>query len=623
MRDQAALDEAVRARRRALRRPGRRPGHRRLHRWRHGGLEHAGRAVVRPCWPSTWRAPGAWPRRPCRPSCDGPSPARDGSWRWPRRAERWASTCWPPTARPSTASSASSAAWPPSWGRTGSRPTRWRPARRPPPCSTPAPPSTACAEPGGVRRPAPAAPAAGPRRAGCSHRLAVRPGKQRHHRRRPSGRRRHDGPLSGRPDRLPLPAGPAAWSADPSSAPAAGPGVLVGGAPVRVLRLRAGRRRRVDRWAPASLSAPARAAGPGPSPARRRHRPPPPGTRRRSPAVGGHGGDPGAGSAPTGWRRTLTALGAAAAVIVVDDGSLAPVASDRQRASSATGLRVARRRPVTPGGGPPPPTWSPSSTRTASRRPVGSTACSPISPTEPSARPGPADRQLGAGLQLAVPPTSGSRSPLDLGPREALVAARAAPCRTCRRRPCSCAGRPWTRCTGFDEALRFGEDVDLVWRLIRLGWRVRYQPAATVAHPARDDLRGLAAAALRYGRSAAPLWLPGTARRWRRWRYRPGQPAWALALRAAIRGRRPPWWRPRRRPLARRAGARPGHGQARGRAGAAAATCGRDGRSPAPSGGPGCPRLMLPVQGPLGPGSALAAALAIPPLAEWVRSDRR
>ncbi|MGY2128006.1 mycofactocin biosynthesis glycosyltransferase MftF [Blastococcus sp. SYSU DS0617] len=35
---------------------------------------------------------------------------------------------------------------------------------------------------------------------------------------------------------------------------------------------------------------------------------------------------------------------------------------------------------------------------------------------------------------------------------------------------------------GFDEALRVAEDVDLVWRLTAAGWRVRYDPAAEVAH---------------------------------------------------------------------------------------------------------------------------------------------
>ncbi len=58
---------------------------------------------------------------------------------------------------------------------------------------------------------------------------------------------------------------------------------------------------------------------------------------------------------------------------------------------------------------------------------------------------------------------------------------------------------------GFDEGLRFGEDVDLVWRLGRMGWRVRYEPSAAVSHPARRDPGAWARQRYEYGRSAAPL----------------------------------------------------------------------------------------------------------------------
>lgn len=57
---------------------------------------------------------------------------------------------------------------------------------------------------------------------------------------------------------------------------------------------------------------------------------------------------------------------------------------------------------------------------------------------------------------------------------------------------------------GFDESLRLGEDVDLVWRLAAAGHHVRYDPVVTVAH----ELRPLAAWARRrfdYGTSAADL----------------------------------------------------------------------------------------------------------------------
>jgi len=58
---------------------------------------------------------------------------------------------------------------------------------------------------------------------------------------------------------------------------------------------------------------------------------------------------------------------------------------------------------------------------------------------------------------------------------------------------------------GFDEALRVGEDVDLVWRLTAAGHRVRYVPQVRVQHHEPVGWRGLLVRRFRYGRSAAPL----------------------------------------------------------------------------------------------------------------------
>jgi len=58
---------------------------------------------------------------------------------------------------------------------------------------------------------------------------------------------------------------------------------------------------------------------------------------------------------------------------------------------------------------------------------------------------------------------------------------------------------------GFDTSLRFGEDVDLVWRLGAAGWSVRYDPRHRAAHPARPDLGSWIRQRFAYGRSAAPL----------------------------------------------------------------------------------------------------------------------
>lgn len=59
--------------------------------------------------------------------------------------------------------------------------------------------------------------------------------------------------------------------------------------------------------------------------------------------------------------------------------------------------------------------------------------------------------------------------------------------------------------TGFDPALRYGEDVDFIWRLHDAGWRVRYDPSVQVKHPEPQALGTLLARRLRYGTSAAPL----------------------------------------------------------------------------------------------------------------------
>jgi mycofactocin glycosyltransferase len=69
---------------------------------------------------------------------------------------------------------------------------------------------------------------------------------------------------------------------------------------------------------------------------------------------------------------------------------------------------------------------------------------------------------------------------------------------------------------GFDESMQVAEDVDLVWRLAAAGWRVRYDPAARVAHDHRvaagEWLRrrafygtGAALLAQRHGTAVAPV----------------------------------------------------------------------------------------------------------------------
>ncbi|WP_222194666.1 mycofactocin biosynthesis glycosyltransferase MftF [Modestobacter italicus] len=104
-------------------------------------------------------------------------------------------------------------------------------------------------------------------------------------------------------------------------------------------------------------------------------------------------------------------------------------------------------------------------------------------------------------------------SALDMGP----AAARVAPGTAVSYVPSAALlARRAALGTGFDEGMPVAEDVDLVWRLTGAGWRVRYEPAARVAHDHRvalgDWLRrrafygtGAALLAQRHGPLVAPL----------------------------------------------------------------------------------------------------------------------
>ncbi len=58
---------------------------------------------------------------------------------------------------------------------------------------------------------------------------------------------------------------------------------------------------------------------------------------------------------------------------------------------------------------------------------------------------------------------------------------------------------------GFDENLRLGEDVDLIWRLTDAGWHVLYDPSVIVAHSTRARPRAWLTRRFEYGTSAAAL----------------------------------------------------------------------------------------------------------------------
>ncbi len=96
------------------------------------------------------------------------------------------------------------------------------------------------------------------------------------------------------------------------------------------------------------------------------------------------------------------------------------------------------------------------------------------------------------------------RSSLDLGVGEAPVL----PYGTVSYVPSAamlCRRRALDEIGGFDEALKCGEDVDLCWRLVDSGARLRYEPTAVVAHDHRVKTRQWLARRVFYGTSAAPL----------------------------------------------------------------------------------------------------------------------
>ncbi|MFV0457525.1 MAG: mycofactocin biosynthesis glycosyltransferase MftF [Actinomycetales bacterium] len=95
-----------------------------------------------------------------------------------------------------------------------------------------------------------------------------------------------------------------------------------------------------------------------------------------------------------------------------------------------------------------------------------------------------------------------ARSSLDLGPHPALVA----PGGVVSYLPSACLlARVEALGAGFEESMRVGEDVDLIWRLAEAGWRVRYEPTASVRHAHRAEFWPWLQRKAFYGSSAAEL----------------------------------------------------------------------------------------------------------------------
>jgi mycofactocin glycosyltransferase len=110
---------------------------------------------------------------------------------------------------------------------------------------------------------------------------------------------------------------------------------------------------------------------------------------------------------------------------------------------------------------------------------------------------------------VALPPITGwlgryeaVRSSLDLGPDPALVVPRS---RVAYVPSAALVVRRIAAGVGFDERLHVAEDVDLVLRMHAAGWRLRYAPAARVAHDHRTAFGAWWLRKAYYGTGAAPL----------------------------------------------------------------------------------------------------------------------
>lgn len=208
-------------------------------------------------------------------------------------------------------------------------------------------------------------------------------------------------------------------------------------------------------------------------------------------------------------RRLLSAL-RGLKVIVVDDGSSIPVSDEVLTAGHCCDVKVLRY---------------PSSRGPAAARNAGFTACTTefvaFLDSDVVPRRGWLEALLGhfcdPAVALVAPRIVGMadgdrligryeaiRSSLDLGQCEApvipygKVAYVPSAAIICRRSALVTVG-------GFDETLHSGEDVDLCWRLVDAGNRLRYEPIAQVAHDHRVELRDWVVRKAFYGGSAAPL----------------------------------------------------------------------------------------------------------------------
>lgn len=206
-----------------------------------------------------------------------------------------------------------------------------------------------------------------------------------------------------------------------------------------------------------------------------------------------------------GLARLSATLPADVAVIVVDDGSADPAAIRAAAGPAATVLRHDRAHG---------PAAARNTGLATARTPLVAFLDSDVVPEPGWLAPlleAFADPAVGLAAPriVALPPIEGLlgryeavRSSLDLGPDPALVVPRS---RVAYVPSAALLVRRAAAGPGFDEALHAAEDVEFELRLHAAGWRMRYVPAARVAHDHRTTPAAWAARKAFYGTGAAPL----------------------------------------------------------------------------------------------------------------------
>jgi mycofactocin system glycosyltransferase len=304
--------------------------------------------------------------------------------------------------------------------------------------------------------------------------------------------------------------------------------VLVGGSPVRVLRLTPAGARQVAAWfagEPVPSGAGARTlarrlldagiahpdfAAPGAAvaqPVGTAHRPvpAPPGTPR-SPATADVTVVIPVRDRHAELARCLSGLRGLPHVIVVDDASADPQAI--RRIAAEHGAAVIRR-PVNGGPG------AARNTGLAAARTdfiaFLDSDCVPRAGWLDRLLPHFTDPAVGAVAPRIVPAQAGAgwlaryegaSSTLDMGARPSVVRPGA---RISYVPGAALVTRKAAAGDGFRDGMYVGEDVDFVWRMSAAGWRVRYEPAAVMGHDHRVTFRAWFTRRTDYGTSAAAL----------------------------------------------------------------------------------------------------------------------